>query len=169
MALMNCKNCDKLLQTKDKRARFCSKSCSASFNNHQSPKRRKRVKNCKHCSNEIISVNYRTVCDICLKSKSHMKWIQNSRNKNECLSVKDIKLLTKNNQRPWTDRIRSLARSWYSAKGKNCSKCGYKNHVEVCHIKNIASFPDSALIKEINCIENILYLCPNHHWELDNL
>jgi len=51
---------------------------------------------------------------------------------------------------------------------KKCKICGYTNHVEVCHIKSVSSFDDNSLIKEINSIDNLVGLCPNHHWEFDN-
>lgn len=51
---------------------------------------------------------------------------------------------------------------------KACKICNYTNYVEVCHIKAIADFDKSFLIKEINSLNNLIYLCPNHHWELDN-
>lgn len=51
---------------------------------------------------------------------------------------------------------------------KACKICGYKNYVEVCHIKAIADFNKDSLVKNINSLNNLLYLCPNHHWELDN-
>ena len=41
-------------------------------------------------------------------------------------------------------------------------------HVELCHIKPIASFKDSALLSEVNSKNNIVQLCPNCHWELDH-
>jgi len=50
-----------------------------------------------------------------------------------------------------------------------CAICGYTNHYEICHIKSVSSFPPDALIvKEINNINNLIALCPNHHWEFDN-
>lgn len=49
-----------------------------------------------------------------------------------------------------------------------CANCNYKNHVELCHIKSVSSFSDEALITEINAPENLIYLCPNCHWEFDN-
>ncbi len=49
-----------------------------------------------------------------------------------------------------------------------CEVCGYTNHVEVAHIKSVSSFPGTATIKEICHIDNLCYLCPNHHWEYDN-
>ena len=48
-----------------------------------------------------------------------------------------------------------------------CKVCAYKNYVEVCHIKAIADFNPTCLINEINNLSNLIYLCPNHHIELD--
>lgn len=51
---------------------------------------------------------------------------------------------------------------------QKCKVCGYDTHVEVCHIKSVSSFCDDTLITEINSIDNLIGLCPNHHWEFDN-
>jgi len=48
-----------------------------------------------------------------------------------------------------------------------CKVCGYKTYVEVCHLKSIADFDLSTKIKDINSLDNLAYLCPNHHKELD--
>lgn len=52
---------------------------------------------------------------------------------------------------------------------KKCSKCGYDKHFQICHIKSISSFPDDTMLSEINNISNVVALCPNCHWEFDNL
>lgn len=49
-----------------------------------------------------------------------------------------------------------------------CTNCGYDKHTEVCHIKAISTFPDTARLSEINSPLNLIYLCPNCHWEFDN-
>ena len=49
-----------------------------------------------------------------------------------------------------------------------CAICGYHHHVEIAHIKAVSKFEDSATIREINSIDNLIGLCPNHHWEYDN-
>ena len=49
-----------------------------------------------------------------------------------------------------------------------CKICGYTHHVEVAHIKPVSDFPETATIREINSIDNLIGLCPNHHWEYDN-
>jgi len=46
--------------------------------------------------------------------------------------------------------------------------CGYTKHIEVCHRRDVADFPDTALILEINDIKNLTGLCPTHHWEFDH-
>ena len=51
---------------------------------------------------------------------------------------------------------------------QDCYLCGYNKHTQICHIKPICSFPLDALVSEINHIGNLVALCPNHHWELDN-
>jgi predicted restriction endonuclease len=49
-----------------------------------------------------------------------------------------------------------------------CSVCGYAKFVEVAHIKGIATFPPDAKMEEVNSIDNLSFLCRNHHWEFDN-
>jgi predicted restriction endonuclease len=56
-----------------------------------------------------------------------------------------------------------------SSKPKVCIRCGYDKHIEVCHIKSVSEFNDETSILEINNINNLMALCPNHHWEFDNL
>ena len=51
---------------------------------------------------------------------------------------------------------------------KYCKNCGYDKHVEVCHIKSISEFDKTSLISEINSLDNLIYLCPNCHWEYDH-
>jgi len=55
-----------------------------------------------------------------------------------------------------------------SYKDKKCEICGYEKHVEVCHRKPVSEFSEDSLISEINHIDNLIGLCPNHHWEFDH-
>jgi len=50
----------------------------------------------------------------------------------------------------------------------SCIICGYSKHVEVAHKKAVSDFSDDTPVSEINSIENLIALCPNHHWEYDN-
>lgn len=66
--------------------------------------------------------------------------------------------------------IRGLARDWLRhLKELPCAKCGYSLHVELAHIKQISSYSDDTKISEVNAEENVIQLCPNCHWEFDNL
>jgi len=50
----------------------------------------------------------------------------------------------------------------------SCQQCGYTHHVEVAHIKGVSEFLDQDLVSSINSLDNLMGLCPNHHWEYDN-
>ncbi len=52
--------------------------------------------------------------------------------------------------------------------GQACLECGYSNHVVVCHIKPVSDFSMNATISEVNTEDNLVSLCPNHHWEFDH-
>jgi|SRR5579864_2441946 len=132
--------------------RFCSRSCAATYNNHSSPKRRKH---CRHCGLRIHG--RRTVCDSC--NPSYVDW-----------STVTIRTMTAKRAYQVHSRIRELARKIYrdSEKPKCCIICGYSIHYEVCHITAIQDFPLDTLISKVNSLDNLIALCPNHHWEFDH-
>ncbi len=50
-----------------------------------------------------------------------------------------------------------------------CAVCGYTAHVEVCHKTPVSEFPSNANVAlDINREDNLIGLCPTHHWEFDN-
>jgi hypothetical protein len=50
-----------------------------------------------------------------------------------------------------------------------CVRCGYAIHVDIAHRMAVSAFPDTATVVEINALDNLMPLCPNHHWEHDHL
>lgn len=66
--------------------------------------------------------------------------------------------------------IRKIAQKRYldANPEHKCVICGYDKHIEVAHIKSVSEFDDCATIDEINALDNLIGLCPNHHWEYDN-
>lgn len=66
--------------------------------------------------------------------------------------------------------IQKNARNVFKSKNKElkCYICGYDKHVEIAHIKPVSEFDDNTTIAEINNIDNLIALCPTHHWEYDN-
>lgn len=150
---MKCRHCGKTTTN----PAFCSRSCANSYNNRQFPKKRKthKLRCCKHCSTAVIG--RRTTCDTC--NPSYVDWSRLT------LSELRAKALYQHSA-----RVRQIARNVYrrSNKPKQCIVCGYDKHYEVCHTRPIQDFPDNTPIAQVNDIDNLVALCPNHHWELDN-
>lgn len=130
--------------------KFCSRSCSASYNNSVSPKRKAKQHGCKACG-KIIPGNRLYCLDHSPNNRDYTKEEMRTRQKYQLNSG-----------------IRIRARSVTKRYKQVCYICGYDKHVEVCHISPISSFPDSTLLSEINSPSNLVLLCPNCHWELDN-
>ena len=136
-------------------------------------------------------------CKIIAKSNSWMEIVSNIGYKNIGSKVKKLifnrceklNLVLNINKLTLVENITkgelfSKRKSWQSARSaiqkmarivffKNndkpkCCICGYDKHVEVAHIKPVSNFTDDSLITEINSIDNLIGLYPNHHWEYDN-
>ena len=160
---MKCFNCDKELLGREQK-KFCSQSCAASFNNRITPKRKAGYRACKSCKKLFLKKDLAINC-YCLDCKT--------KNKNNLLynrnPTKKEMIYEKHTHGAAYAYIR-----WHSRKvvmkdmPKICQFCGYSNHVEVAHKKSIADFADDCKLSEINNIDNLMLLCPNHHWEFDN-
>jgi hypothetical protein len=184
-----CKHCGKIIDLNGcrpsavRKKRFCNSSCSASHNNHINPKR-KPEGNCKTCGVSILSS--RKYCDACLsevfkrsncnvggnkripkedRRQKHLEWVASVLS----MTKHDLKQAGKH---PYHHKstITRIARELYrkSNKKQECHVCDRKNAVDVCHIKDVREFPGSALIAEINNLNNLVALCKNHHWDFDH-
>lgn len=148
-----CKNCGKVIKIKEnekpknvRKKIFCDSSCSSTYNNQvRTLKKEKKVV-------EIIK--------------------KEKKEKFEYLLDMTKKELYDRHRVYYKFRgvIRRHAHYVFNkhVTNKECLICGYSNHVEVCHIKSVSSFNDNDLIGDINSINNLIGLCPNHHWEFDN-
>ncbi len=134
--------------------KFCSKSCSASYSNKKNPKRKKRKYFCIICNKEI---GYRQqYCQ------------EHNKNFTDWNSITYAEILNKRSYQK-NSRIRNLARiEYHKLNSCVCANCGYDKHIEVCHIKPISEHSQDTKISEINKPTNLIGLCPNCHWELDN-
>lgn len=160
-----CLNC----QINTNNPKFCSKSCAAKINNKISPKRKIEPQNkCLLCQKR---------CSRIQKSKK-TQYCKDCSDKNRCVEYgkkitkkQSIKTSTSYASKHRYEKIRQHAKRLASIldwETTSCQKCGYNKHTELCHIKSIASFTEDTLLSEINSKENICFLCPNCHWELDN-
>ena len=158
---MKCPNCKK----ETTNPKYCSRSCAAIFTNKLSPKR-KLTKKCSKCEN--IVRNYRSrLCENHFQEKnfeSHEEY------KNRTMGFyRSKECLKKLHKSSIHAHVRGLCGLWLKhLKTRSCNICGYKLHVELCHIKPLSSFSDDALISEVNSENNVVQLCRNCHWELDH-
>jgi hypothetical protein len=137
--------------------KFCCRSCAASYNNKTHPKRKKKQHFCLTCGKEIEKNSRKRFCDE--HNKQLVDWSK---------VIYSDEFRKRKYQK--NSKIRSLARSSYmkSDLPRKCALCGYNKHFHVCHRKSISQHDDRTPISEINKLSNLIALCPNHHWELDN-
>jgi len=142
---------------------FCCRSCSAKYNNVLFPKR-KLVRPCSVCGSQRSSFKH-SRCDKCQREYLDRKI------KNRTIGQYRTALHLSGRHGSWVHaQVRQMSRQWNKdLKLLPCAKCGYDKHVELCHIKPLNSFPDTAILSEVNSPQNIIQLCPNCHWEFDNL
>ena len=147
----NCLQCN----SPTKNPKYCSRSCSAKANNKGNC--RHSVNNsCKECGDWIKSG--RSYCSDCFKTVKIIQWDNLTLGQ-----VRGERLYQKNS------RIRENARMRFLSTGiKACQICEYDKHIEIHHIKSISSFPLDTTIREINHLDNLVGLCPNCHWEVEN-
>jgi hypothetical protein len=156
---MNCLHC----QAETLNPKFCSRSCAATYNNIHFPKQ-KTKKICLVCSESVLSHKHN-------RCAQHWKEYQHNLHRNKTIGEYRNKVSVKGKHPSWIhSHIRSFARSWLrDLVDLPCAHCGYDKHVELAHIKAVSEFDDSILLSEVNSKENVIQLCPNCHWEFDNL
>jgi hypothetical protein len=162
---VTCDNCNKTftrnyIARKNCKHSFCSKSCSAIYTNKHRPLSSYRQPEgfCNDCNKKISST---------------LKWCkdckQNRIKYGDGKTLQEVIYLNHHKSSAFAlvrERARKKAKDlgWVS-----CKHCGYDKHIEICHIKSIASYPLETLVSEVNSEENLLPLCPNCHWEFDNI
>jgi predicted nucleic acid-binding Zn ribbon protein len=141
---------------------FCSKSCSASYNN-KGVRRHGKTKSCKSCGEPISNRN--TYC-----SKECMRFYLGHNLPTTTLDEIHESLSVKGKHPSWKNSVvRNNNRIVNKELTKlNCANCDYELHVELCHVKPLSSFDGNATLAEVNSRENVIQLCRNCHWELDN-
>lgn len=172
--------------------KFCSLSCTGKYGQLVNPRIPPKKEKCKidnFTDEELLSI-YNS-CD-CFKDLERALGYANLQTQENVhnrflglgLNINDLKKdetsilnLTKkelfdrrSNWQNARSTIQKYARITYqnSDKPKKCIICGYDKHYEVAHIVAVSDFDDDTLISEINDINNLIALCPNHHWEYDN-
>lgn len=185
--ILNCNNCKQDFSRKKSACReqkfyFCKRSCQLEFSKTTNITGRiskilPATYNCKICkSNYILSYNHKMgehqskqYCSDCMESDSFEE-LKIIAYKSLTLAVYYLKLSVVGKHPSWrSSHIRFFNRSWNAnLSSYPCQYCNYSNHIEFCHIKPVSSYSDDTTLGEVNHPDNILILCPNHHWEFDN-
>lgn len=143
-----------------KNPKFCSKSCAAKHNNGlRTYKRRAKQYFCSSCN---------------IKTSKNCKT-------GKCRRCLSLYLIDQFGTKRLSDFQSTAARHRYQLVRahahrvmrltdipKQCKICGYSTHVELAHLRSIGSFAPDTLVSEVNDLNNLAFLCPNHHWELEH-
>ena len=151
----NCKKCG----VKTANPSFCSRSCSNSYNNSITPKRKRQAWHCPICdkTNRRSRADNFEGCVSCWRSFEEKRL--GSMTLQEAINSTGRHKDKYNTVRHHGRKLSNL----YDC----CQICGYQTILQVCHIQPISSFSLSTPLSIINHPDNIAILCPNHHLELD--
>ena len=146
--------------------KFCSRSCSATYTNKLNPKRITK-KTCTVCGDKTFSYRH---------SKCLLHWNEYLESKKDEYRHKtlgeyrNLQSVKGKGSSQVNSHIRLFARIWLKPLTKlPCRKCGYSKHVQLAHIRAVSDFADNELLSQVNAESNVIPLCPNCHWEFDNL
>jgi len=171
MGIVSCLGCEEQFEKKNHEIKkhprhFCSRNCAAKVNNLG--KRRWPPRTCRKCDKEYVTTKShrsKLACEDCVK-----KFLTSDEAKATTLEQYYNRLSVKGKHPSWkAAHIRGFNRSWNKDLTKRCCQvCDYNVHVELAHIKAVSDFSLSSTLGEVNHPDNLLVLCRNHHWELDN-
>jgi hypothetical protein len=181
----NCLACGR----KSTNPKFCSKSCANTFNNKKIAKEllKQYLENpnyCLYCNKAILpkkdkrlcETKYKKFCDNSCATK-YNNYIRYGEPKAKIRKEKKFKvnesiiigsLYRKNASKYVLVREKARAKMDFYKIEKKCVICGYNTHVEVHHKRFLNTYPDDTLLSVVNDLENLMYLCPTHHWEADH-
>lgn len=152
----------------------CKQNLDESQFHYRNKEKGYRHSTCKKCKSENKYTNKKDICN-CGKEKDYRSKICYDCRIGKRISEANYQLSTLedktyvNHKYSKYSYVRYYSRKIGIELGFKCCKiCGYDKHFEVCHIKPVASFPKDTLITVVNDISNLIPLCPNCHWELDN-
>jgi len=162
-----CEHCNQVIQVRAheiirdvRRKRFCNRSCAAFFH-HGRPEPAPRL--CQTCGEVIVQ-----------GSRLRKYCADHPRGRMPRVSIgtrtKGNLFATRPNWQSARNAIRNHAKTVFAKSGLplRCYVCNYDYHVQIAHKVPVSNFPKSAPLSQVNAIDNLVALCPNHHWEYDH-
>lgn len=137
-----------------KKKQFCDHSCQAYY---QQPTKKKNYA-CRSCGKPVS-----TKACLCRPCSDDLRRTLDQKTKRELSDMAQYWV-------QWRSAISKHARQTYrrAKKPMECKICDYNLHVDICHLREVADFPETATVEEINSPKNLEALCKNHHWEFDH-
>lgn len=138
--------------------RFCSRSCSASYNNVLQPRRRWHCKKCH--KNASRPSKWASVCSDC-RAKPTIDYTLGEVRKRYA----DVDRSSRHSL------INGRARGVLKSLGRTSCEwedCDWNYSFQAAHIKPTSEHPDETRLSVVNSPENLRALCPNHHWLFDH-
>lgn len=150
--------------------KFCDIKCAGVYKSRTYVKQDPKIITCLECGQPFE--RWKTKLGAVSKSKRCMNCIspKHAIVRFSSATTKGMLFLKRTNYQSARSTIQRLARKTYLLYNSSpaCIVCGYDRHVEISHKTAVSNFPEDALISEINHIDNLVPLCPTHHWEFDN-
>lgn len=149
--MKNCKQCDKVITTGDKRKIFCDSSCAAKYNNRKYPKIiKEKCPNCLNCGKTTNRPSSNFCSVQCRSDNEYKTYIKNWKNGLE------------NGFRNPAGISGHVRRYFFEKYDSKCSKCGWneineKSGKVPLHVDHI-----NGKFRECN-EENLQLICPNCH------
>lgn len=141
---------------------------------------------CKYCGKEILpkenerlqDVRAKKFCGRSCSSNYNNKFVRGYTLKSEKIkkekefrvdeSVPIYTLFGKGSSKYSFIRAKGRAKMNFYKIEKKCVVCGYDIHVEAHHKKPCNAYDENTPLYIVNDLDNLVYLCPNHHYEADN-
>lgn len=157
-SIVTCNGCGSQFVSKHDGNVFCSKSCAnkvVKLKHGKYSNFTPLTKSCEECGDVFTNSSKKFCSTKCRMINSFKDTPMKS-------------IIVRDSQNRY-DSIRSRARNFSKFfNAPCCERCGYDKHFEVCHIKPISSFDVESSLYDVNHPTNLIHLCPNCHWELDN-
>lgn len=149
--------------TSARRKKYCNIKCATASTGKMPRRRRGPLPKCKICRRTDTGPLIRRRCYECREHLLRKLDVTGLRTKGDLFA----------NRKNWQSArstIQRRARETYRTSGLPmiCRACGYNRHVEIAHQRAVSEFSDTSTINEINAIDNLMALCPNHHWEQEH-
>lgn len=170
----NCAVCNEMIPKRNKYCENCRVTGPPKL--QKTIDKENKIKICLVCNDPIPKTSNRLrYCNQCAATKKVYKGIKNHDDIKKRKFTHNPTLMEVYNSKGF--KTNSWANVRYRARAKieklnitQCQHpdCTYDKHVQVCHKRAISDFPLDTPLSVVNSLDNLIVLCPNHHWEFDH-